>query len=140
DFTKRTRQRTMGFYAQDSWRFRPNLTLNAGLRWELQFPFTVRNNNYTTAGYDGVWGVSGVGNLFKPGTLTGSVTQFNKFPQNQHAYQTDWNNIGPSVGFAWSPHSKNGFLRKVMGDSGQTVLRAGYSIAFVREGSDVMNS
>ena len=139
DFTQRLRQRTAGFFAQDAWRMRPNLTINAGLRWELQFPFTVRNNNYTQSTYAGVWGVSGVGNLFKPGTLAGSATQFTPFPQNTHPYATDWKNLGPSVGFAWSPNS-HGFLRHLMGDSGQTVIRAGYSIAFVREGSDVMNS
>ena len=140
DFVQRVRQRRMGFYAQDAWRFRPNLTINAGLRWEVQFPFTVLNDNYTDAGYAGVWGVSGVGNLFKPGTLTGSVTQFNKFPQKTHPYETDWNNLGPSVGFAWSPQRKSGLLRRLLGDAGGTVIRAGYSIAFVREGTDVMNS
>jgi carboxypeptidase family protein len=142
DFTQRVRQRTLGFYGQDAWRVRPNFTINAGLRYELQFPFVVLNNNYTqvAGGYDGVWGVSGVGNLFKPGTLTGSVTSFVQFPQKKHAYNTDWNNFGPSIGFAWSPSFKGGLLRRLMGESGKTVLRGGYSIAFVREGSDVMNS
>jgi hypothetical protein len=140
DFTQRLRQRTMGLFVQDAWRFRPNLTINAGLRSELQFPFTVRNNNYTQSTYAGIWGVSGVGNLFKPGTLTGSATQYTPFPQDTHAYNTDWNNFGPSIGFAWSPNSKGGLMRRLMGESGQTVIRAGYSIAFVREGSDVMNS
>ncbi|HEV8429978.1 MAG TPA: carboxypeptidase-like regulatory domain-containing protein [Pyrinomonadaceae bacterium] len=140
DFVQRVRQRRMGYYAQDAWRFRPNLTINAGLRWEIQFPFTVLNDNFTDAGYAGVWGVSGVGNLFKPGTLAGSVTQFNKFPQKTHAFPTDWNNLGPSFGFAWSPNAQSGFLRHLIGESGQTVLRGGYSIAFVREGTDVMNS
>jgi len=142
DFTQRVRQRTAGFYAQDSWRINPNLTVNAGLRWELQFPFTVENNNYTQAvgGIAGVWGVSGVGNLFKPGIMPGSVTSFVPFPQHTHAYETDWNNFGPSLGFAWSPSFRGGFLGRLMGGAGQTVLRGGYSIAFVREGSDVMNS
>lgn len=140
DFTQRVRQRTAGFYAQDAWRFRPNLTINAGLRWELQFPFTVLNNNYTipVGGYAGVWGVSGVNNLFKPGTLAGSPTAFERFPQGKRAYDMDWNNLGPSIGFAWSPNG-TGFMKKLIGESGQTVVRAGYSIAFVREGSDVMN-
>jgi hypothetical protein len=139
DFTQRSRQRTAGFFVQDSWRFRPNLTINAGVRWELQFPFTAQNSNYTHPTYEGIWGVSGVGNLFKPGTMTGSVTQFVPFPKGTQAYNTDWNNIGPSIGVAWSPTFKGGFLRRLAGDSGQTVFRGGYSIAFVREGSDVFN-
>jgi hypothetical protein len=140
----RMRQRTLGFHGQDAWRFRPNLTINAGLRWELQFPFVVLNDTYTQAspdrGYTGIWGVSGVGNLFKPGTLTGSTTAFTQFPQKTYPYNTDWNNFGPSVGFAWSPNARGGFLRRLMGESGGTVIRGGYSIAFVREGSDVMDS
>jgi len=141
-FIQRVRQRTLGFYAQDAWRFRPNLTINAGLRYELQMPFVVLNNNYTqvVGGYNGVWGISGVDNLFKPGTLAGSVTAFEQFPQKTHPYNTDWNNFGPSIGFAWSPKMKGGLLKSLFGESGQTVLRAGYSVAFVREGSDVMNS
>src|SRR5262249_19079744 len=31
-----TRSYMGGFYGQDSWRWRPNLTLNYGLRWEMQ--------------------------------------------------------------------------------------------------------
>lgn len=138
----RVRQRTLGFYGQDAWRFRPNLTINAGLRYELQFPFVVLNNNYTqpVGGFDGVWGRSGVNNLFRPGTFTGTPTAFEQFPQNTHAYKTDWNNFGPSIGFAWSPKMKGGLLKRLFGDGGQTVMRGGYSVAFVREGSDVMNS
>ena len=122
DFTQRSRQRTAGFFVQDAWRFRPNLTINAGVRWELQFPFTAQNSNYTQPTYEGLWGVSGVGNLFKPGTMTGSVTQFIPFPKGTQAYNTDWNNIGPSIGVAWSPSIKGGFLRRLAGDSGQTVF------------------
>lgn len=139
-FVERIKQHTMGFYAQDSWRYRPNLTINAGVRWEVQFPFTSANNNYTQSSYAGLFGVSGEGNLFRPGVLTGSVTAFTPFPPGTHAYNTDWNNIGPSIGFAWSPNFKSGFLNTILGDPGKTVLRGGYSIAFVREGSDVMSS
>jgi hypothetical protein len=105
----------------------------------------VRNNNYyqvtgANAGYDGVWGISGVGNLFKPGTLQGSTLSYTRFPANTYAYDMDWNNLGPSLGFAWTPSASEGFMRKLLGETGQTVLRGGYSVAFVREGSDVMNS
>ena len=34
--TERVRLNEVGLYAQDSWRFTPTLTLNYGLRWELQ--------------------------------------------------------------------------------------------------------
>ncbi|HWO02503.1 MAG TPA: carboxypeptidase regulatory-like domain-containing protein, partial [Blastocatellia bacterium] len=35
----------LAFFAQDSWRIRPNLTLNYGLRWEGQFNPTPEANN-----------------------------------------------------------------------------------------------
>ena len=45
---QRSRMREAGFFVQDSWRVRPNLTVNAGLRYELQYPFTPRNDSYST--------------------------------------------------------------------------------------------
>ncbi len=136
-YTERLRQRVIGTYAQDSWRFRPNLTVNAGLRWDVQFAPVALNNNYAQTTVAGLYGVSGLGNLFKPGTLAGTPTQFTQLPPGQHAYNTDWNNLAPSIGAAWSPNTKIGWLRHLMGESGQTVLRGGYSLAFVREGSNV---
>jgi len=38
------------------------------------------------------------------------------------------------VGFSWSPNFKGDRFRKLFGDSGQTVLRGGFSMAYVREG------
>ena len=37
-----------GFSAQDSWRVRKNLTVNVGLRYEVQRPFYALNNSYST--------------------------------------------------------------------------------------------
>ncbi len=36
----------MGFYAQDDWRVTPKLTLNLGLRWDLQMGLTERHDRY----------------------------------------------------------------------------------------------
>jgi len=46
-------------------------------------------------------------------------------------------NLLPSLGFTWSPNWKSGFLSKVAGTSGQTVIRGGFSMASVREGVNV---
>ena len=135
DQVRRGRQREWGFFAQDSWRARSNLTLTGGLRYELQLPFTTLNDIYTTTDVAGLFGVSGAGNLFKPNTLTGSPTKFSPFKKGEYAYQTDKNNFAPSVGFAWSPAAKSGWLKRLVGDGGQTVIRGGYSIAYNRQGS-----
>ena len=137
DFTDRIRQREFGLFAQDSWRFRPNLTLNFGLRWEVQLPFTALNDNYSFAPYADAFGVSGAGNLFQPGASGGRVPQFTQFEAGTPAYDTDWSNFGPSLGIAYSPNWNHGLLRRLFGDGGQSVIRAGYSVAFVREGTNV---
>src|SRR5262249_4153899 len=57
--TVRARNREIGFFAQDVWRMRPNLTVNGGLRWETQFPVTSQNDSLTLPTPDGLFGVSG---------------------------------------------------------------------------------
>lgn len=133
-------QQEYGLFAQDSWRVNPNLTLNYGVRWEVQKPFKSLTDVYSQTTFDELFGVSGPGNIFKPGTKTGKVTQYTQFQSSTSAYNTDYNNFAPSLGFAWSPVVKNDMLKKVFGEGGQTVLRGGYSIAFNREGLNVFTS
>ncbi len=134
--TQRARQRELGVFAQDSWRARQNLTLTGGLRWEVQFPFTALNNVYAQNTYADLFGVSGLGNLFQPGKLTGNPagSQYTQFKSGALSYNTDYTNFAPSLGLAWTPNFKGGVLSRLFGEGGQTVLRGGYSIAFNREG------
>ena len=140
DRVQRGRQREMGLFAQDSWRFRQNLTVNAGLRWEVQFPFRALNNAYSQTSYAELFGLSGEGNIFKPGTLTGTIPQYRPFTQDDALYKTSYDNFAPSLGIAWSPNFKDGLLSKVFGEGGQTVVRGGYSIAYNREGTNTATS
>jgi len=133
---ERSHQKEFGLFAQDSWRVNQNLTLNYGLRWEVARPFTVDNSSYTTATFDDIWGVSGPGNLLKPGTLTGRPTQFTQMKEGTGAYNTDYTNFAPSLGFAWRVDAKDGWLKRIAGE-GQTVVRGGYSLAYNREGIGV---
>jgi len=135
-FVERNRQREFGIYGQDSWRISPSLTLNYGLRWEVQLPFVHTNEIYTTAGPLGVWGVSGPGNLFRPGVLTGTPPVFVFAQRTTQPYQTDGNNLAPSVGLSWSPSVIRGpgLVRSIFGGQGKSVFRAGYSISYTREG------
>lgn len=138
--TERAEQREFGFFAQDSWRFRPNVTFTGGVRWEVQTPFKSLNTSYSQVSYSSLFGESGVGNLFKPGTLTGSPTQYTQFKPGDKTYNTDYTNLAPSLGVAWTINSKNSVLKRVFGDGGQSVFRAGYSIAYNREGMNVVSS
>ncbi|HEX3143281.1 MAG TPA: carboxypeptidase-like regulatory domain-containing protein [Pyrinomonadaceae bacterium] len=133
-FTSRGQQTEYGIFGQDSWRIKPNLTLNYGLRWEVQGPFSSLNNTLTQTGYAGLYGESGIGNLFKPGTLTGSPTTYTRFAAGDETYKTQYGNFAPSFGFAWQPHFGSGLLHRLAGEAGETVVRGGFSTAFVREG------
>jgi Carboxypeptidase regulatory-like domain/TonB dependent receptor/TonB-dependent Receptor Plug Domain len=132
--TQRGRMREIGLFAQDSWRWRPNVTLTMGLRYEIQRPFHPLNDSYSTATINDVWGISGVGNLFAPGVLTGQRTTFQAFPTGASAFKTDWNNFAPTLGATWAPAPRGGFLGKLLGGDGDTVLRGGYALGYERHG------
>jgi len=100
----------LGFYVGDTWRFRPNLTLNIGLRHDYYAP--VRE-------------VDGIGLLPKGGLeslrdpnlvleLAGGGKGTRPF------YGPDKNNFAPSFSFSWDPFK-----------DGKTAIRGGYSISYV---------
>lgn len=141
DLISRAQQTEYGTYAQDTWRIRPNVTLTLGLRWEVQGPFTPLNNTYARASsFAGLYGESGEGNLFKPGTLTGSPTSLVLFEKGTSAYDTRYDSFAPSIGITYSPNFQSGFMKSLFGESGRTVLRGGYSRAYVREGVNTFQS
>ena len=54
-------------------------------------------------------GSYGQGNLYKPGTLTGVAPHGRRSTRTaEPAYNTDWNNLAPSVGATWRPNLKTG--------------------------------
>ena len=69
------------FFAQDEWRVRPNLTLNLGLRYDIEF-------------------------FHQPDTLNRSPALLAARIRTNFV-NTDANNIGPRFGFAWSPLHNN---------------------------------
>jgi hypothetical protein len=141
----------LGFFAQDSWRWRPNLTVNAGLRYEVQLPFYSLNNSYSVATMEDIFGptglgsdltvgspVTGLGNLFRPGVLQGSPTMFEMLTKDTNAFNTDTNNWAPSVGAAWTVGGEDGLMRTLFGAPGDSVIRGGFNIAFQRGGMSDM--
>ncbi|MBZ5499000.1 MAG: carboxypeptidase-like regulatory domain-containing protein [Acidobacteriia bacterium] len=130
---QRGHMRELGFFIADSWRMRPNLTLNYGVRWEGQLPFVPLNNMYTTNTVADLYGVSGYGNMFKPGTIAGVAPTYKLYKAGDPAYNTSYHDFAPSLGFAWSPNAE-GFLKKILGENGKSVLRGGFGLAYNRNG------
>ncbi|HUE80580.1 MAG TPA: TonB-dependent receptor [Pyrinomonadaceae bacterium] len=118
-------------YIQDTWKFRPNLTFTLGLRYGLSRPV------YETQGLQVKPTVS-LGEFFerrKAGALAGQpfndlITFDLAGPVNNLPgfYEMDKNNFQPRVAVAWSPNFKDGFLRKLFGAEGTSVLRGGFAI------------
>ncbi|MEY4635917.1 MAG: hypothetical protein RJA55_1715 [Acidobacteriota bacterium] len=133
------RLREAGAYLQDSWRVRPNLTVNAGLRYDVQSPFQASNSLYSYATIDDLCGVSGRKddnqcNLFQSGVMPGAKPTFKQLEEGISTYNTDYNNVAPSVGFAWTPGPRTGVLGGLMGPDGDFVVRGGFTRSFSRSG------
>ena len=136
---QRGTMRQWGFYAQDNWRVRNNLTINAGLRYELQQPFIVEEQQLL----DGDAGRSlrhlrhrrrRAVQLFKPGTLTGRAPVYVNYTKGTPAFKTDRNNFAPSLGMTWRPTCSGGFLGSMLGEDGDTVFFGSYALAYERAG------
>ncbi len=142
DLITRAQLTEYGFFGQDTWRFRPNITITGGLRWEVQGPFQPLNDSLSRIeSFGSLFGESGEGNLFAPGTLTGAPTRFVQFNKGEKTFNTQYGNFAPSFGITWSPNTgSEGLTHRLFGNSGQTVLRAGFSMAFVREGTSAFTS
>ncbi|MCX6537683.1 MAG: TonB-dependent receptor [Acidobacteria bacterium] len=137
--TERARMNEMGFYVQDAWRVKPNLTANLGVRYDLQFPFFPMNNAYSIATMADFCGISGMDssgncNLFNPNVQSGKVPQFYQYTAGTKGYQTQYKNISPSLGVAWTIGGGSGLLKALFGNEGDSVIRVGASRAYSRSG------
>ncbi len=103
-----------GGFVLDDWRIKPRLTLNLGLRYEIQSPYVM---NGPAGLKDGIGAFRpGQQSTRYPGAPVGLV-----YPGDagipRGIYHTDTNNWEPRVGFAWD----------IRGD-GKTSLRASYGV------------
>jgi Carboxypeptidase regulatory-like domain len=130
------RMREFDIYGADAWRVKTDLTISAGLRYVLENPFYPVNNSYTTLSQAALYGISGNGNLFAPGTLAGAHPTLVQYPAGAYAFNPDRNNFAPSIGAAWQPPAQNNLLgRLILGSQeGDSVLRAGWAMAYNRPG------
>ena len=62
------------------------------------------------------------------------MPEYIQLTSGTNGYNTDWNNVGPSISVAWRPNVQTGFMRAILGDPEQATLRAGYSQTYSRQG------
>jgi hypothetical protein len=133
-------------FVQDSWKVRPNLTLNYGLRWEFNPPpvdisghvETFRPGQNSSVYPCGItssatyWEGYGITNPTcantgseptglvvpgDPGVPAGMTTTYYKA-------------FAPRIGIAYSPNPTGGLLEKLFGTNGKTSIRAGFGLFY----------
>jgi hypothetical protein len=101
DNPQHLRAQSWSVFAQDSWRVASDLTVSAGLRYEIFTPAVDRDDR---------------ANLYDP--ATGQLVQVGTNGMPRGGYETDRNNLAPRVGVTWAP------------GAGATVLRGGYGMYY----------
>jgi hypothetical protein len=128
DVTVNFRTRRYEVYAQDSWKVRPNLTLDFGARYMYFPPVTDKNDvltNFLPSAYNPANApqfANATGSLLVVGTgdrLNGIIVAGQNSPFGRAVYPSDKNDIAPRLGFSWDP-AKNG----------TTVVRGGYGVYY----------
>ena len=119
------------FYGQDTWKPYRNLTLTLGLRYGVSRPV------YEKEGFQ-VVPRQRLGDVFDRRVMSSAsgrpLNELIDFqlggPANDAPgfYSTDWNNLQPSLAFAWSPNFGGGFLKSFFGGEGQSTIRGGFRI------------
>lgn len=127
----RDHMREFASYVQDTWRVSSKLTLTAGVRWDRQGAIQNLDNLYTRPGFAGLFGVSGVGNLFKPGVLAGSAPVFSLVPPGVGGFDPGVGHFSPTIGLAYRI-SNGGIFHWLTGND--AVLRAGFGVSTNRQG------
>jgi len=111
-----------GIFAQDSWRIRPNITINYGLRWDYITPWAEKHHQTTTF-------VQGVESTTFPGAPLGYLVPGDPLPNGSHIpaaiAPSPLDNFSPRLGVAYSPSFSRGWLSKLTGGPGKTSIRAG---------------
>jgi hypothetical protein len=100
-----------GLYLQDDWKATRKLTLNLGLRWEVQLPVTDRHNRQASFNYNAVNPISSAVGQNYLGELVFASSS------NRGLTNTNYKNFAPRFGFAYQ------LLPKL-------VMRGGYGIFY----------
>jgi hypothetical protein len=121
-----------GLFAEDSWRATHNLTVNYGVRWEVN-PFWGEEHNRNPVIRPGLQSIR------FPNAPLGFV-----FPGEdgvpKHLANINWDNFGPRTGLSYSPDFKNSVLHAIFGDPGKSSVRGAYGLYFTNiEGYDTYN-
>lgn len=130
------------WYVQDSWRVKPNLTFNYGLRysyfgvpWEQNGLQTIPTMNLNT------WWYLRVANA-NQGIPADAAPLLSFIPAGKVNHQPSWynpstRNFAPRLSLAYSPGYHDGTLAKIFGGPGKSSLRVGFGMYYDRMGGAI---
>ncbi|REJ77461.1 MAG: carboxypeptidase regulatory-like domain-containing protein [Acidobacteria bacterium] len=114
------------FYIADKWNVVQGLQLSLGLRYEIFPALRLINGLALEPVYADI--NNPIPSLLDINGMT-DVIGGNAGRENAY-YKTDWNNLAPNIGVAYTPSFENGVGRFLFGESGKSVIRGGYSHAY----------
>jgi len=123
-------------YFNDSWKFRRNVTLTMGVRYQYQsVPYEIHGvqASYENTNFTQIMeareanGGAGIATPTSTPLLTYSLT--GKANNASPLYSPEHHDFSPRLGIAWNPSATEGFLGKLLGDH-KTVIRAGASLIY----------
>jgi len=131
-------------FAQDSWKIKPNLTLNYGLRWELNTPPTDISGHVETyrPGQNSTIYPCGLSPLSQTyfGVASSSCAAVGVQPTGlvvpndpgvpPGMTSTYYKAFAPRIGLAYSPNFDSGVLGKLFGNNGKTSIRTGWGLFY----------
>ena len=142
------RNTALYLFVQDSWKVKPSLTVNYGVRWELNTPYydtgnrlqTFRPGQATTQYPCWINTAGSEAAGFSPGDCGQNSAQNSVFPLGlvfpgdkgiqRGLTSTYYKAIAPRIGVAWAPSNTEGFLGKIFGGPGKSSIRAGFGLFY----------
>jgi Carboxypeptidase regulatory-like domain len=131
------------WYAQDSWRVTPSLTVTAGLRYTILEPPYETNGNQIAPTSSLNQFVNTRASLMEKGLATQQIITY--APNGQASGKSpfwpyDYKNFGPRISVAYAPNPSGGLLRKIFGGSGKSSIRAGFGIVYDHFGEALIDT
>jgi Carboxypeptidase regulatory-like domain len=140
--TELVRSTSIYLFAQDSWKIRSNVTLNYGLRWEMNTPLTDKGRKVQRFNPGQVSTIypcelSPASNLFGPGntcdnqgiTPTGLVVPGDKGVPDG-LIKNYYKAFAPRLGLNWSPGARDGMLAKLTGGPNKMTISMGWGLFY----------
>jgi Carboxypeptidase regulatory-like domain len=142
------RSKAFYLFAQDSWKLKPNVTLNYGLRWELNTPLADQGQRVQTfipGQASTVYGqcqlsANSIARFQQLGVANPDCSNTGIFPTGlvvpgdagvpKGLTSTYYKSFAPRIGLAWSPGYKDGPLSKIFGGPGKSSVRMGFGIFY----------